>query len=112
LRLRRQARGAGRIEAVEAVLVRGWEVLQQVEPDGGGALRRSVQDVDIDPDPHSGEAPLHELAMRLLEAVLRLLAAHPGHELVNTLGERYLGLESQQPASERDIGVAVPDVAP
>ena len=66
-----QARRFRGVEAVEPVLVRGREVLQQVEPDGGGALRRSVQDVDIDPDPHSGEAPLHELAMRLRAPAIR-----------------------------------------
>ena len=45
---------------------------------------------------HSGEAPLHELAMRLLEAVLRPLAAHPRNELVDALRERHLGLPAPQ----------------
>src|SRR5207249_8446745 len=43
--------------------------------------------------------------------VLRLLAAHPRHELADALRERHLGVEPQQPARQRDVGVAMPDVA-
>src|SRR2546427_47253 len=78
----------------------------------GRIYARAVKRESREPFPalSLGQTPSHQLLVRLLEAVLCLLTAHPRDELVNTLSERHLGLEPQQPAGERDVRVAVPDV--
>src|SRR5206468_12885208 len=52
-----------------------------------------------------GQPSGRQLLMRLIEAVLRFLAAHPRDELVDPLSERHLGLEPQQPPRQPDVGV-------